>query len=612
MSDTSASRPLKAYEGNAGLTARAGTFLSDAQEFYAQPGVQRALPSIAAAIVIVFGLLLYVALQTPDRTTLFASLPEAEKARVIESLQNAGMDVQIDPATGELTVPVSDYHSAKLRLASEGLPTMSPDGYTMLNDMPMGTSRSVENMRLKQTQEVELARSINEIDVINASRVHLAIPERSAFARNAQQPTASVFVQLAQGRSLSAEQVAAIVNLVSSSVPNLPKSGVTVVDQNGRLLSDSIDDPAATLSEHQLNYRLRLENIYRTRIESLLTPLAGPGNVSAQVSLDIDFTRREVTEDIVLPNSSAILSEQVSREEEMSRPARGVPGAVSNSPPAEATLVSPAAPDDGDGAAEDGNGNGAENETLGGPQSQLRPQPVTPAANEAAMLRSSNDLRNFEVSRQVSTESAPTAQIRRIHVAVLLRDRPAAAAEGAEQPTSAGLTEDERAELERLVTSAMGLDMARGDMLTITSRPFVSESLMMDGVTDAWYDDPFVQDMVQKIMTLLIITVVAMGVVRPLLTRLLMPAAGDGTMHALDGDDGDLSMDTIEVQEGQSLEEIKAKLKPKKTSISAEMLDTANSYDDKVALIRMIVADEAGRVSNVFKAMMQRDLETMN
>ncbi|MEN8892148.1 MAG: flagellar basal-body MS-ring/collar protein FliF, partial [Planktotalea arctica] len=281
MSNSSTNSPV--ISARSGLTNRMTVVMDDMRVFYRQPAIQRAFPVVAAVLLLVLGLLLYVSLQTPQRTTRFASLPESEKAAVLDALRNNGTNVQVDPTTGDVTVPVADYYNSRMVLAAQGLPQSMPDGYSVLADMPMGTSRSVESMRLKQSQEVELARSINEIDVIAASRVHLAIPERSAFARNAQNPTASVFVQIKPGRSLSPQQVMAIVNLVSSSVANLPKTGVAVVDQNGRLLSDTVDDPATTLADRQLEYQLRLEDIYRSRIESLLTPIVGPGNVSAQV-----------------------------------------------------------------------------------------------------------------------------------------------------------------------------------------------------------------------------------------------------------------------------------------------------------------------------------------
>jgi len=608
MTDTSGSTSMTPSMGESGVMPRMGTMVSSARVFYTQPGVQRALPTIAAAVLVIVGLIFYILLQTPDRTTLFASLPETEKAKVLETLRNNGTDVQVDATTGEITVPVGDYHSARLNLAAQGLPSSVPDGYSVLGDMPMGTSRSVEGMRLKQTQEVELARSIAEIDVIASARIHLAIPERSAFARNAQKPTASVFVQLNPGRSLSSQQVVAIVNLVSSSIPNLPKSGVTVVDQNGRLLSDNIDDPVSNLSDKQLQYRLRLEGIYRSRIETLLTPIVGVGNVSAQVNLDIDFTRREITEDRVIPDAVALISEQSTTEMGTERRARGVPGSLSNSIPAQATLSNPAA----DAAAV-----GAVDETQGGAQSRLLPpvagQPegtlaVPAPVSENPFHSAEKKTRNYEISRQIVSQKAPSAQIERIHVAVLLREPAPVAGPDGVVPAPTEISEEDRAELERLVQSAVGLNLTRGDSVNITSRPFIME--LSDGITTAWYEDRFVREMMQNFFTVLILAVVALGVVRPLLSRLLLPSGEAGVGQLPAGEDGEIiDMDTIQVEEGQSLEEIKAKLKPKKSGISAEMLDTANSYDDKVAVVRMIVADEAGRVSNVFKAMMQKEMD---
>ena len=198
------------------VVAKSGNLLSNVMQIYAQPSVQRSLPMLVALLTVVVTIIVYLILQKPEMTTLYASLPESEKARVVDSLKNSGIEVMLDPTTGEVVVPAADYHRSRMSLAAQGLPSSTPDGYDSLNDMPLGTSRSVENMRLKQSQEVELARSINEIDSVLSARVHLALPEKSVFVRNSPGPTASVFIQLANGRSLSAQQVQAIVHLVSS------------------------------------------------------------------------------------------------------------------------------------------------------------------------------------------------------------------------------------------------------------------------------------------------------------------------------------------------------------------------------------------------------------
>jgi flagellar M-ring protein FliF len=576
-----------------GLLPKVSRVLEDVRLLYLQPAVQRAFPVLAAGILVVLGLSLYLLLQAPERTTLFSALPEAEKAAVMDALRSTGTDVQVDPTNGDITVPIADYYNSRMSLAAQGLPQSMPDGYSVLSDMPMGTSRSVENMRLKQSQEIELARSINEINVILASRVHLAIPERSAFARNAQNPTASVFVQVQPGRSLSQQQVMAVVNLVASSVANLPKTNVTMVDQNGRLLSDTVDNPAATLADSQLEYQLRLERIYNTRVESLLTPIVGPGNISVQVSLDIDFTRTERTEDMVIPDQTALLSEQMALEEDLTGQVGGIPGAVSNTPPQAATLENPAARDEGVANA-DADGK------------------------ESSRVRSSSNLRNYEVSRTVMSQSSPMTKIKTVHVAVLLREQQPLSEEPNQEgasPPAIGLDPSRIEDVKALVSRAVGINEARGDTLIVASLPFISPeaviSSMNVGTELVWYEDPWVQEMMRNGLMALVLAIVTLGLIKPLLTQFLS-ASGEGAQagNLITTEAGDVvDVGNIEIEEGQTLEEIKAKMKPKKSTISAEMLDTANSYDDKVALIRMIVSDEAGRVSNVFKAMMEEDMD---
>ena len=588
-----------------------------ADSFYRQPAFQRALPSIAAAVVAIVGLIIYIAIQTPDRTTLFASLSEGEKARVFDALKNNGMDVQIDPATGELTVPVDDYHNAKLNLASQGIPMQAPTGSSALNDMPMGTSRSVEALKIKQSLEYELARSITEIDSITNSRVHLAIPERSAFARNTQEPSASVFIELASGRTLSSTQVEAIVNLVSSSVPNLGKSKVSIVDQAGRLLSNSIEDAASTASELQFQYRMRIEDIYRSRVERLLTPIVGPGNVSSQVNIDIDFTTLEVTEDRVLPDN-VLLSQQKSVDEQVANRAQGIPGSVGNTPPAQSNF-------DAIGDETDAIGNNADPEQVaddpitvpgdtnaGNAVARYAPPGVSektknlsPSKEADPMMRSSSEVQNYEVSRQISTRKMPSAKIQKITVAVLLREQMIVGPDGQSQAQT--ISAEEKQEIQALVTNALGLTPERGDMVIISSRPFMTK--IVDGVVIEWYQEPWVRDLMNKSVMLLIIAVVSLGILRPLMTRLLTPS--QDALKVTFAENNLAELEDMNLQDGQSLEDLKAKLKPKKTAISAEMLDTANSYDDKVALIRMMVGDEAGRVSNVFKAMMEKDMNVI-
>jgi flagellar M-ring protein FliF len=553
-----------------GFMPEAGSLMAQAKELWNSPAFRRSLPTIVAVVVTLMGLMAYFVMQQPSRTTLYASLPEAEKSRVLEALQNAGVDVALDPTTGDVMVPSSDYHSSRMTLAAQGLPTVVPNGYENLDAIQMGSSRSVEAMRLKQTQELELARSIAEIDNVVSARVHLAIPEKEVFIRQESQPTASVFVQLSQGRILGRTQVEAIIHLVSSSVPKLAKEDVSVIDHNGALLSNSSSSINGMVNDAELEHRVRMEDLYRSRIISLLTPIVGPGNVSAQVNLDIDFTRSEVTEEIVDPEGNALRSEQNTNDLTRETPAKGIPGAVANTPPQ--------TPDIGT--------TSLQREALDNIRSS-----------------SSSEVKNYEVSRTVSNTMKPSHRIQKINAAVLVREMTITDPETGME-SNVPMSDDMKAKLEGLVTDAIGIDINRGDSLTVSSSAFMN---VLEGVQAPWYEEKWFRSSINQMAIVLILAIVILGIIRPLLNRILVPASVSSTLMSTGEEEVDL--DQIEVGEGESLEDIKAKLKPKKQAISAEMLDTANTYDDKVAVIRMIVADEAGRVSNVFKAMMQSDIE---
>ncbi len=553
------------------VTVKNNDLLSTVRRIASDPSIRRAAPAIFGVVLVVIGLLAFYFLNKPPVTTLYAGMPEAEKARVVEALKNSGIQVQLDPTTGEILVPTTDYHTARMQLAAQGLPASVPEGYDSISEIPMGSSRTVENVRLKQSQEIELARSISEIEGLVAARVHLAIPEKSVFARASVPPSASVFVQMEDGRSLSRQQISAIVHLVSSSVPSLPKGEVTVVDQYGNLLSQPGRNAATAMTDSQLEHRIRLEDIYRQRILSIVTPMVGGGNVMAEVNLGIDFTRSEVTEELVDPERNALRSEQRSSDTSSELTARGIPGATANRAPTQTEVTT----EQGDKGAEGGVAN-----------------------------RSSSEVKNYEVSRTISTTRKPGTEITRIQASVLVRDLEVVNAETG-LPEVQAVPKEKLAEIEKLVINAIGLDLERGDSLTVSSAAFVST---LKGVTKPWYDMEWAVTLMKQGMTILIMAVVVLGVIRPLISRIMVPAAAGAPGEAMVSLDDDAEVDQVEIQEGESLEDIKAKLKPKKAAISPEMLDTANTYDDKVAVIRMIVGDEAGRVSNVFKTMIQSDM----
>ena len=580
-----------------GFLATSNNAVARIREAIDQPGFRRAFPTLLASLTAVAAIVLYWGMQKPEMTTLYGSLSESEKSRVLSSLQNMGVDVQLDPATGEILVPADEYHQSRISLAAQGLPEFSGGEMNSLDNLPLGISRSVEGVRLRQVQEAELAKSITEISSVKASRVHLALPEKSVFVRDQTPPTASVFVNLKNGRKLDKTQILAITNLVSSSVPGMNPGNVSIVDQFGNLLSNAPDDPDQALADSQLEYRMKLENIYRNRIQSLVTPIVGSNNVNAQVKLEIDFTRREGSQGIINPEGdgtgSATLSEQNSLNVTAKKDAIGIPGAISNEPPQEATV------------------NQEEN------QAGLAANNATGGEQEKFETKSSTALINYENSKTFETVKNPTNVIVRIDAALLIRDKKVIDPD-TEEVTFQPVAQDVIQELENLVKSALGIKTERGDTLTITSQPFVEE---FDGFEEKWYETPWFRSTVENSLLVLLIGIVALGVVRPMLNKILVPTASTNSVMELYAEAETMAevaakrateTAAVEVDEGESLDEIKAKLKPKKRGgISADLLDTANTYDDKVALVRMIVTDESGRVANVFKQMMRDDLELL-
>ncbi len=552
---------------NGGMLSRANNALESFSKFTNEPAVQRSIPVMITLFVIFIGIVFFLTFRESPRTTLFSSLPENEKSRVMDVLRNNGIDVSIDRSTGEILVPSTEYYESKMKLAAEGLPSSVPQGYDLLEKIPMGTSRSVEFMKMKQTQEIELSRSINQIANIVGARVHLAIPEKSVFVKESGPSTASVFVKLADGRVLSTGQVRSIVHIVSSSVPYMSPDNVTVVDQHGTLLSKPEVDPDSALTAKQLAHRLKIESLYRQRILSLVTPIVGAGNITAQVNIEMDYTNTQTTEEIVDPESIATRSEQNSSDESTDRPARGIPGAVANQAPLAADLALDT------------------------------PEEGAPAEFKQ---RSSSNVKNYEVSKKINTTIRAIGIIEKVKTAILVKNKLIETPEGI---ISEPISEEDKEKISSLVKEAVGFNDDRGDSIVVTSGEFIDE---INVVTTNWYETSWFQNMVGQLSTVLILAIITFGALKPLLNRILVPAgSGEGTTEAdLEDEDGD---EEVEVQEGESLEDIKAKLKPKKSAISAEMLDTANTYDDKVAVVRMIVGDEAGKISNVFRQLLSKD-----
>ncbi len=568
MSDTrSVAIPAPAGLGPVG--AQLYNAFAATQNFMRQPAIVRSMPIIVVSMIVLVGLGTIFMMREPAMTQLFPRLGDEDKSLVLQNLETNGIKAKLDPTTGTLMVPRNDFHRARMSLAAAGLPKAAIAGYDIISQMPLGASRAVETVKLKQAQENELSRSIMEIRDVEGARVHLAIPERSAFVREQNPPSASVFLRLSPGRSLSLGQVQSIQHLVSSSVPYLPVANVTIVDQSGALLSSPQRDNELGLSSQQLEHKTRIEKMLRERVANLLTPIIGIGNFNSEVNVEVDFTRSEQTNETYDPSQQAIRSRQETVQESADGKARGVPGATSNQPPNTPALT--ATPPGGTAAG----------------------------ATDPSKARSSTTVSNYEVSREVRSTKRAVGEIKRVSMAVVVRSGTIIdeAGKSVEKPMSDG----DRERLTSLLQEAVGYVPDRGDKITLISSSFADEQKLE---SRSWYDAPWLEDAIKQVAIVSILGVVVLGALKPFLERLL-----DRTMSGSMASDEPVLGDgeSIEVREGETLEDIKARLKPKKNAISAEMLDTANTYDDKVTLIRMLVGDDAARVTAVLKTLIQRD-----
>jgi len=561
-------RPDTAPAPTGGAMAQLRGLTEGVTRFTAQPAIRRALPSLVLIGAVAFALLAWVILREPPRSTLFPGMAEADKARVMESLTAAGIPARVDGTSGEITVPSAEYHRARLSLAANGLPQSVPDGDQALSSLPMGASRALENARLRQAHELELARSISEIGMIQSARVHLALPEKSAFLRDSHPPRASVILGLASGRVLDQGQVEAIVHLVSSSVPGMARSDVSVVDQAGRLISSPDTDSTAQFSDRQLRHRAEVEDRLRRRVESLLVPLVGHGNLSVEVTAALDFTQREITEERVDPEGNALRSEQLTEAETRDAPAGGIPGAVSNTPPAEVDLAQ--------GAPIAANG-----------------QPGT------IRNRTSGTTRNYEVSRTVQNIRPETGQITRLSAAVVIRAPVPVAPENPGQPTEPPIPAATLEEFRKLVETAIGFDAERGDSVTLVAQPFAIPEL--PAVAEPGYNFDWLGGALREAVLIGILALVGFGFVRPLLMR---QTAQAGTLLPQ-------GATTVEVAEGESLGDLEAKLDRRHMDLAGSVLGNNASRAEKQAVLRRLVTDDPVRIAMVMHRMMKPELDTV-
>jgi flagellar M-ring protein FliF len=435
----------------------------------------------------------------PAMVPVLAGLSERDTADAMDALSRNGFKFKLDTSSGRLLVPASSLHEARIRLATEGLPRAATSGYENLGqESGFGTSRMVENARYHHALEGELARSVMALHGVESARVHLALPRPTVFVRDRATPTASVLVNLHPGRTLDDAQVAGIVHLVASSVPDLDTERVTIVDQRGRLLTVPQGQGAAGLTGRDLDYVQRLEESYVRRITELLAPVLGAEGFRAQVAADVDFTRVESTRESYDPDSTVLRSEQF--YEDMSRTptgAMGVPGALSNQPPAGGVAVAGAAGIAGIAVPEGAEAAPAE----------------TPPQNTSRRAT-----RNFEIDRTVSHTKQAPASLRRLSVAVVVDHKAMPGEEGGavREPR----TEAEMDYISTLVREAVGFDATRGDSVNVVNASFIPQELPEPMAAPELWREPWVADLVKQAMLALLALIIVPLVLRPMLKNL--------------------------------------------------------------------------------------------
>lgn len=441
----------------------AGTAVQTMQQLSGPGGRQVVALMLATATAVALAVGAWMWSQAPDYRVLFSNVNDRDGGAIIASLTQMNVPYKFADGGGAILVPATHVHEARLRLASQGLPKGSLVGFELMETPKLGTSQFLEQINYQRALEGELARSIQSVSAVGGARVHLAIPKPSVFMREQQKPSASVLVNLNAGRTLEPGQVSAIVHLVSSSVPDLLVKNVTVVDQNGNLLSAQDDTQQQTgLDPGQLKYVKTMEQDYAQRIEAIVLPVVGNDNVHAQVTADIDFSQTEQAEEVYRPNqgaaAAAIRSQTSSESSSGAGGAQGggVPGALSNQPPSSAS-----APINGQPAA------------AGATTSSAPPASSSNTNKNSAV--------NYEVDKSLKHIRHSTGNIKRLSVAVVVNYRKVTAKDGkvSYKPRS----EDDMAQINKLVREAMGYTETRGDTVTVANTAFtVAEAEALESV----------------------------------------------------------------------------------------------------------------------------------
>ena len=572
---------------------------SGVSEFLARPLVKRTIPAMIGLFFVLLFLTIYFSVTAVGSRALYPSMSEADRSEAFAQLQAATIPVYIDQNLGTLMVPDDEYYQARMLLAANGLPS---DGSTQALDSlsaasSMTTSQFMEQAQYTATIEGEIAKSIMRISTIKSARVHLAAPRQSSYIRNRQPAKASVVLETFPGRVVSPSQVQAIVNLVASSVPYLSIDDVSVVDQMGTLLSDKEESSLLEATE-QAAFKRNLEEEYHNKIMRLLSPIVGVDNVRSDVDITVDFSEFESTAEIFDRSGTgpSTRSEMLSVDTSAVTPATGIPGETSNVAPQDTVLV-------------DANAVSLDADT--------------------SNIRSSQTTRNYEVDREIQYQKSSSGDIAKLSVAVVLnRNAISALTLGNDASTDAFDVSGIRS----LVASAVGIDESRGDSIMVLVSQFIEED---SDPFVIWYENDSIRNYAAMAAALIGLIIILQTLVKPLVVNIFGKPVTQQPIKRLenitfdeDSEDGrELDDEALESmgykilkdgdkvlrtedevkaraeETGETLEEIKARLKPKKSNVSADMFDTANTYDDKVNIVRMLVDEDSSRVASLLKKM---------
>ncbi|HGS4477837.1 TPA: flagellar basal-body MS-ring/collar protein FliF [Vibrio cholerae] len=516
--------------------------------------------SICVALIV----MLFFWVREPDMRPLGAYETE-ELIPVLDYLDQQKQQYKLDGNT--ILVPVSDYNSLKLSMVRAGLNQNRQAGDEILmQDMGFGVSQRLEQERLKLSRERQLAKAIEEMRQVNKARVLLALPKQSVFVRHNQEASASVFLTVRTGANLKQEEIDAVVDMVASAVPGMKPSRVTVTDQHGRLLSSGSQDPVSAARRKEQELEKQQEEALRGKIDSVLIPILGLGNYTAQVDIELDFSAVEQTRKVFDPNTPATRSEYTLEDYNNGNVVAGVPGALSNQPPADASI----------------------------------PQDVAQMKDGSVMGQGSvhkEATRNFELDTTISHERKQSGVINRQTVAVAVKSRSSVNPDTGEV-TYTPLSEADLNSIRQVLIGTVGYSENRGDLLNVLSMPFAEPEMEQIVDVPIW-EHPNFNDWVRWFASALVIIIVILVLVRPAMKKLINPAADDDDqMYGPDGmpigADGETSLIGSDIDGGELFE-------------FGSGIDLPNLHKDEDVLkaVRALVANEPELAAQVVKNWMQ-------